>query len=43
MAVVPSSVVRVAVAEFINGNLDKVIECCDLWGIIVNGNMRLRL
>ena len=36
MAVVPSPGVRVAVAESLNCDHDRVSECCNLWGMKLN-------
>ena len=38
MAVVPSPGVRVAVAEFLIRDLDRVSEWCDLWGMKLNAS-----
>ena len=38
MAVVPSPGVRVTVAEFLIGDLGRVSEWCDLWGMKLNAS-----
>ena len=38
MAVVPSSGVRVTVAESLIRDLGRVSECCDLWGMKLNAS-----
>ena len=38
MSVVPSPGIRVAIAEFLNCDLGRVSEWCDLWGMKLNVN-----
>ena len=38
IAVVPSPVVRVTVAESLTSDLDRVSEWCDLWGMKLNAS-----
>ena len=39
IAVLPSTGLRVAVAESLSRDLVKVNECCDLWGMKLNASM----